>query len=116
MKLILNISFLGTKYCGYQVQPNGITIQQKMCEATNKLFGFDCDITGCSRTDSGVHAYDFCVSVCEKGENHIYTSIKEDSIVRALNTFLPDDIVVKEVECGYYDQHYAYGVDPSDFV
>ena len=55
MKILLHLSFLGTNYCGYQIQPNGVTVQQKLNEATRGLFGYDCDVVGCSRTDSGVN-------------------------------------------------------------
>ena len=65
-KILLYVSFVGTNYCGYQIQPNGITIQQKLNEATEALFGHPCDIVGCSRTDSGVHAKQFCVTVAKK--------------------------------------------------
>ena len=67
MKILLHIAFLGTNYCGYQTQPNGVTVQQRLNEATAQLFGFECDIVGCSRTDSGVHAYLFCETVSKKG-------------------------------------------------
>ena len=63
MKILLKIAYIGTAYCGYQVQPNGVSIQQKLNEAAKALFGFPCDIVGCSRTDSGVHAKEFCATV-----------------------------------------------------
>ena len=66
MKIFLNISYVGSAYCGYQVQPNGVTVQQKLNEAAKQLFGYDCDIVGCSRTDSGVHANMFCATVAKK--------------------------------------------------
>ena len=75
MKILLKLSFLGTNYCGYQVQPNGVTVQQKLNEAAKDLFGYDCDIIGCSRTDSGVHANEFCVTVTKRKENHLPTTI-----------------------------------------
>ena len=42
MKALLKISYLGTAYCGYQVQPNGVSIQQRLNEAAKAVFGFDC--------------------------------------------------------------------------
>ena len=67
MKLLITIRFLGTGYCGWQKQKNCITVQEKMTEAAGMLFGFECDVTGCSRTDSGVHANMFCATVTAKG-------------------------------------------------
>ena len=92
MKILLHISFVGTKYCGYQVQPNGITIQQKLNEATEHVFGFPCDIVGCSRTDSGVHANEFCATVSKKKQDDIVTAIPIDRIPLALTAYLPEDI------------------------
>ncbi|MBE6662076.1 MAG: tRNA pseudouridine(38-40) synthase TruA, partial [Ruminococcaceae bacterium] len=60
MKLFLRLSFLGTAYCGYHVQENAPSIQKVLNETAEKVFGFPCDIVGCSRTDSGVHAEEFC--------------------------------------------------------
>ena len=59
MKILLEISFLGTDFCGWQVQPNGRTVQGVMTETSALLFGAPCRVTGCSRTDSGVHALSF---------------------------------------------------------
>ena len=39
MKILLKIAYNGAAYCGYQVQPNGISIQQKLNEAAEALFG-----------------------------------------------------------------------------
>ena len=82
MKILLRLSFLGSAYCGYQVQPNGVSVQQKLNEAAKMLFGYDCDIVGCSRTDSGVHANEFCAAVSKKGEGFLNTSIPIEKIPR----------------------------------
>ena len=71
MKILLKIAYLGTDYCGYQVQNNGVTVQGRMNQATESVFGFPCDVVGCSRTDSGVHANEFCLTVSKKGEEGI---------------------------------------------
>lgn len=94
MKLLLRIAYLGTAYHGYQVQTNGVTVQQKLNEAVADLFGFACDVTGCSRTDSGVHARDFAATVAEKGKNRLACAIGEEKLPAALNARLPDDITV----------------------
>ena len=69
MKLLLKISYVGTAYCGYQVQPNAVSIQQRLNEAAEAVFGYPCDIVGCSRTDSGVHANVFCATVAKEKTN-----------------------------------------------
>ena len=116
MKLFLKISYLGTAYSGYQAQKNGVSVQQMLNQATRKLFGCDCDICGCSRTDRGVHANEFCLTVCEHGKCYLNTSISTDSIVRALNVYLPDDISVFSAEWKDEDFHARYNVSRKEYV
>ena len=54
MKLI--VAYDGTNYCGWQIQPNGITIEEKLNQAVNALTGEKIQVIGASRTDAGVHA------------------------------------------------------------
>ena len=108
MKILLRIAFLGTAYCGYQVQPNGVSVQQKLNEAAKDLFGYDCDIVGCSRTDSGVHANEFYVTVAKKGSGCIETSIPTEKIAQAISVRLPNDISVlcaTEVEDNFHPRY-----------
>jgi len=116
MKLFLKISYLGTAYSGYQTQKNGVSVQQMLNQATLRLFGCDCDICGCSRTDKGVHANEFCLTVCEQGKNYLNTSISTDSIVRALNVYLPKDISVLSAEWKDDDFHARYSVRKKEYI
>ena len=116
MKILLRISFLGTNYCGYQVQPNGETVQQKLNEATKQLFGYDCDIVGCSRTDSGVHANEFCVTVTKKKESFLLTGIPTHKIPQALSVRLPEDISVTSAEEVDDSFHPRYDVKYKEYV
>ena len=116
MKLLLKIAYLGTAYCGYQVQNNGVTVQQRMNEATEAVFGYPCDIVGCSRTDSGVHANEFCLTVAQKGMNCIDFSIPLDKIPTALNCRLPVDIAVREASLVPEEFHPRYDVKYKEYV
>lgn len=116
MKLLLKISYLGTDYCGYQVQPNGISIQQRLNEAAEALFGFACDIVGCSRTDSGVHANEFCATVCKKGSDGIETEIPTERIPLAFSAHLPHDICVFDAKWVPSDFHARYGVKEKEYL
>ena len=116
MKILLYISFLGTGYCGYQIQPNGITVQQRLNEATKALFGYECDIVGCSRTDSGVHANCFCATVSKKGESEIHTTIPIEKIPVAMSNLLPDDISVFDARIVNNDFHARYDVKYKEYV
>ena len=116
MKILLKIAFVGTNYCGWQAQVNGRSVQQTLTAASEKLFGFPCDITGCSRTDSGVHANCFCATVSQKGESGIYTTVPLERLPRALNTFLPDDVSVFSAEYVDSDFHPRYSVKSKEYV
>ena len=88
VKLI--VAYDGTNYCGWQVQPNGITIEQVLNENLSKLLGEEIRVTGASRTDSGVHSM---------GNVAIFdteTRMPADKISFALNQRLPADIVVQD--------------------
>ncbi len=94
MKLFLKIKYDGTAYAGYQVQKNAPTVQAALNSALKDLFGRDCDVTGCSRTDAGVHAKCFCATVQFKGAEYFETDIPCEKIPLALNFRLPEDISV----------------------
>ena len=108
MKLFLRWSYLGTAYNGYQVQGEQPTVQRELTRACAELFGARCDIVGCSRTDSGVHANMFCVTVAKRGTDALETSIPADRIALALNAHLPEDISVWEAcfVCGDFHPRY----------
>ena len=116
MKILMHLSYLGTAYCGYQIQANGITVQQKLNEATEALFGYPCDIVGCSRTDSGVHANHFCATVTKKGEASISTNIPMDRFPMAISRFLPDDISIHLAEWVEDEFHPRYDVKYKEYV
>ena len=116
MKLFIELSYLGTDFCGYQVQPVGRTVQGELTKAAKALFGIDCDITGCSRTDAGVHANTFCATVTYKGTNKLETSLPPDRIPLALNAHLPEDISVKNAAFVSEDFHPRYDVKHKEYV
>ncbi len=91
MKILLYISFLGTNYCGYQIQKDRPTVQGALCEAAQKVFGVKCDITGCSRTDSGVHALGFRCTVKPSDPNALIPAAK---LPYAYSSLLPCDVSV----------------------
>lgn len=116
MKILLTLSYLGTDFCGYQIQPKGRTVQGELNAAAKALFGFDCDVTGCSRTDTGVHANTFCATVTKKGEGCIETTVDIDRIPLAFNAHLPLDIAVKDARIVDDDFHPRYDVKYKEYV
>ena len=116
MKILLRISYLGTNYCGYQIQKDQRTVQAALCEAADAVFGVKCDVTGCSRTDSGVHALDFCATVTEHGKDEISTTIPIERIPIVFATVLPSDIAVNSAEWVSEQFHPRYDVKYKEYV
>ena len=88
----LVVAYDGTNYCGWQVQPNGITIEEVLNKKLSKLTGENIVIIGASRTDSGVHAM---------GNVAVFDTespIPPERFSYALNQKLPDDIVIVKSE------------------
>lgn len=98
----LTIAYDGTNYCGWQVQPNGITIEEVVNKALSKLTGENIVVIGASRTDSGVHAMGN-VAVFDTN-----TTIPPERIAMAVNRILPEDIVVVKSEEVPLDVHPRY--------
>lgn len=101
-RIKLTIAYDGTNYCGWQIQPNGITIEEVINKALSKLTGEDITVIGASRTDSGVHAMGN-VAVFDTD-----TTIPPDRIAVSLNQRLPEDIVIVHSEEVPADFHPRY--------
>ena len=96
MKLLLKLMYDGTAYHGFQYQPNAVSVQGVLTEKISAAFGFPCTVTGCSRTDSGVHALGYCAAVepASGDVGEAWCSIPAGKVHRLLNMHLPDDISV----------------------
>jgi len=118
MNILLKLSFDGRNYCGFQSQPNGRAVQNVLTDVFSDLFGFPCAITGCSRTDSGVHALQFCalLSPREKTADDTWCSIPVGKIHRAANCRLPDDIAVTAAASVPDNFHPRYDVIKKEYV
>ena len=108
--LLLTLRYNGTDFHGWQIQPNGNTIQQELCNAFKNISGKDENIIGCSRTDSGVHANMFCCNV--RTECTVPTS----KIPDALNFYLPPQIAVYGCEEVDFDFHARYDCKGKEYV
>lgn len=101
-RIRLTVAYDGTDYCGWQIQPNGITIEEVLNRAIRKLTGEEVQVIGASRTDSGVHALGN-VAVFDTG-----APIPPERMSYALNQHLPKDIVVVRSEEVPPDWHPRY--------
>lgn len=101
-RIKLTIAYDGTHYCGWQIQPNGITIEEKLNTAITKVTGIKTLVIGASRTDSGVHAL---ANVAVFDTN---SPIPPERISYAINQKLPEDILVIKSEEVPLDFHPRY--------
>ncbi len=90
MRVCLTVAYDGTRYHGWQVQPNGITIESVLNQALSDLLGEKITVIGASRTDAGVHSLGN-VAVFDTNAR-----MPAEKMSYALNQRLPDDVVVQE--------------------
>ncbi|HIY25998.1 MAG TPA: tRNA pseudouridine(38-40) synthase TruA [Candidatus Acutalibacter pullistercoris] len=107
--LLLKLAYDGTRYHGWQIQENAVTVQQVFQEALCKVTGRQEDLKACSRTDTGVHAREFCVSL--KTES----PIPEERLVAALNHYLPQDMAVRSCQRVGEDFHARYSCKGKEY-
>ncbi len=91
-KALVKLSYLGSYYHGWQAQKNVPSVQKTLQNAAEKLFLMPCAVTGCSRTDAGVHAKTFYCTF----ESKRLETFPIERIPSAINLLLPEDISVKE--------------------
>jgi len=91
MRWRIHLSYLGTAYCGWQRQPNGSSVQQTLEEAFAMILRQPVEITGCGRTDTGVHAR-FYVAHADVTDVHL-----NDKVVYQINAVLPHDIALLSI-------------------
>ncbi|MHC4885171.1 MAG: tRNA pseudouridine(38-40) synthase TruA [Planctomycetota bacterium] len=107
MKTIkLTVEYDGNAYCGWQLQPNGPTIQEKLEAAVQALTGSFSRIHGSGRTDARVHA------IGQVAHFQTDSSMAGQDFARALNAHLPKDISVRvseEAEEGFHARFSARG-------
>ncbi len=111
MNYFAKISYLGTAFHGFQVQPGLRTVQGELCRGLEEALGAPCKVTGCSRTDAGVHANEFCVKVeCEGA------TVPPDKLDVAVARYLPPDLSLYYAEECSADFHPRYDVKFKEYV
>ena len=100
--IMLTIAYDGTNYRGWQIQPNGITVQECVERATEKLTGTRHNVLCAGRTDSGVHA------IGQVASFRTESNIPAAQFRRGLQRHLPTDIVVVSAQDVHYDFHATF--------
>ncbi len=109
-RLLLTLRFCGGAYHGWQVQKNAVTVQQRVQDAVEAVFGVREDLTGCSRTDAGVHANMYCCCFCTA------SAMPCEKIICALNAFLPKDIAAYDCREVAEDFHARYSCVSKEYI
>lgn len=117
-RILLVVAYDGTDYHGWQVQEGKKTIEGELNAALSQLTGECIEVTGASRTDAGVHG------LCNLAVFDSTMNIEPSKYAYALNSILPDDIVIRrstEVDASFHPRKrktsktYRYTIDNEEF-
>ncbi|GAA4747794.1 tRNA pseudouridine(38-40) synthase TruA [Flavisolibacter ginsenosidimutans] len=108
-RYFLEVAYKGTKYSGFQIQENALTVQAEVEKAFQTLHRRSVQFTGSSRTDAGVHAY-------QNFFHFDYDDAIHPQAVYKLNAILPDDIVVKNIFAMPDGAHSRFDATSREYV
>lgn len=109
-KILVHIQYDGTNYVGWQIQPQGLTIQGLLEDSLLRLTGQRVKVIGAGRTDAGVHAIEQIASF----ETAVDYSL--DVIKKALNSMLPEDIRIMKIAEAGEDFHARYSAIKKRYI
>ena len=109
MKYKVTVAYDGRHFCGFQFQPNLRTVQGTLTDAMSVILG-DCTVTGCSRTDSGVHATGFVALV-----DAPHGTVPFERLCKAANCVLPDDVALLNSEPAPEGFHPRYSAKSKEY-
>ena len=92
-RYFIQLSYLGTKYHGWQVQPNGVTVQELINKTFATILRENINVTGAGRTDTGVHASYF-IAHFDSEKKNLHENKK---LIYNLNSILPGDIAIQRI-------------------
>ena len=93
MRYFITLSYDGTRFHGWQIQPNGISVQGELQRGLSLLLRQDIQVTGAGRTDTGVHA---SMMVAHFDTDHSVDDLRQ--LAYKLNKLLPQDIAIQRIE------------------
>ena len=110
MRYLLTLKYIGTNYHGWQVQDNALAVQPVIQDALCEMFPHRPGVTGCSRTDSGVHANMYC---CQ-----FDSDLQRDpfGVICSVNRNLPNDIAVTDCRIVEDEFHARYSVKSKEYI
>jgi tRNA pseudouridine38-40 synthase len=108
-RYFIEVSYKGTRYSGFQIQENAITIQSEIEKAFQTLHRHPVQLTGSSRTDAGVHAL----------QNYFHFDFDAEvhpQAVYKLNAILPNDIVVQRIQAMHAEAHSRFDALSREYI
>lgn len=109
MKILLELCYDGSSFCGYQVQPGKPTVQSALQDAIEKVYGVRYPVKGCSRTDSGVHALQYFATYDTD------KMLPAERIPAALNSVIDKHIAIKSVRVVDDSFHVRHDVKMKEY-
>ena len=111
MRYLMTFSYDGSKYQGYQKQPNGNTVQEELEKALFKIAGDRVvSLYASGRTDAGVHA------INQKAHFDLEKEIEMERLKHSLNSMIPKDIFIKKIERVENDFHARFDVTRKEYI
>ena len=110
-RYFLQLAYKGTQYCGWQVQPNGVSVQEKLNGALQTVLkNKGLETIGCGRTDTGVHASEFFVHF-----DHFEPIEDQHRFVYKVNALLPKDIAANKLIAVAQDAHTRFDATKREY-
>ncbi len=111
-RYFIKLAYNGTAYNGWQIQPNGVTVQQLIENGLSVITDSVVSVTGCGRTDAGVHAKVFYAHF-----DHVLplAAFNFEQLIFRLNRFLPPDIVVFDIAPVYPKVHARFSAIKREY-
>ena len=109
MRVLLTLQYLGTRYGGWQLQANAVTVQAVIEEALTRIFGQDIRAHGAGRTDAGVHA------AAQRAHADVPFEIPPRGLVLGLNQLLPADVRVLDAQAVSDDFHARFSAKAKTY-
>ena len=105
-RFFIELSYEGTNYHGWQMQPNAVGVQEVLNKALTTILRQPIETLGCGRTDTGVHAKEFFAHFTPlPPEAGAFDASFLDNTTRSLNAILPHDIAIKKIIPVHADAH-----------
>jgi len=110
-KIALTLMYDGRDFCGWQVQKNAPSVQKAVQDALEKVLGVRPDVSGCSRTDSGVHANMY---VCHMDAS--FVNMPPEALMRAFNANVTGKLSCYGAEYRDADFHARYSCTGKEYI